>query len=151
MTTIKVGGASYGFDTLLGCALFLNSHGVRYVNLKWTWNHDIVIEVPVRWPFTAECQIRAHYTGNKVDNEYSYIGVFDFEAFSEFAQDYSCWDDADLAIVDGVLVGTVNEWDPNAKEFPDDDEEIRVIEWEDIGLAYYEYWDDDAKKWRVMP
>ena len=151
MTVINVGEASFGADTLLACVLFLNSQGVRYVNLKWTWNHNIVIEVPDRWPFTVECQIRARYVGNKVDDEYSYIGVFDFEAFSEFAQNYSCWDDAALAIVDGVLVGTVNEWDPDAEEFPDDDEEIRVIEWEDIGLVYYEYWDDDAKKWRMMP
>lgn len=53
--------------------------------------------------------------------------------------------------MDGVLTGTVNEWDPDAKEFPEKDEEISVIGWEDLGLAYYEYWDEDAQKWRVMP
>lgn len=141
MTTIKTGDASFGADTLLGCVLFLNSQGVRYVNLKWTWSRIIKLDAPDRWPFTHEGDIRARYVGNVIDNEYSYIGTFDVEAFSEFAQNYSCWDGADLAIVDGVLTGTINEWDPDNEEFPDYDETISVIEWEDIALSHYEYWD----------
>lgn len=151
MTTIRSGEASFGTDALLDCVSFISAQGVRYVNLKWTWSRHVEIYAPKRWPFTDEGEIRARYVGSKVDDEYSYIGVFEPEAFSEFAKGYSCWDGADLAIVDGVLTGTVNEWDPDAKEFPEEDEEISVIEWEDLGLAYYEYWDEDAQKWRVMP
>ena len=151
MTTIKTGEASFGADTLLGCALFLNSQGVRHVDLKWTWNREILLYAPDRCPFTHEGSFRARWVGRTVDAEYSYIGVFDMEAFSEFAQGYSCWDDADLAIVDGTLVGSIDEYDPDAHEFPDEDEEILVVEWDELGLAYYEYWDEAAQKWRKLP
>lgn len=151
MTTIRTGEASFGADALLDCVPFISGQGVKYVNLKWTWNHEIVIDAPRRWPFTDGGNIRARYIGKQVDAEYSYVGVFEPEAFSEFAKGYSCWDGEGLAIVDGVLTGTVDAWDPDAKEFPDEDEEISVIEWEDLGLANYEYWDEDAKKWRMLP
>ena len=151
MTTIKVGKTNFGADSLLGCVLFLNSKGVKYVNLKWTWNHEIVLDAPYKCPFTHEGYFRAHYVGHTVDAEYSYVGTFDMEAFSKFASGYSVWDDAYLSIVDGVLTGTINEWDPDAHEFPDEDEEISVIEWDDLCLTYYEYWDEAAQKWRTLP
>lgn len=149
MTTIRTDEASFGADTLLDCVPFI-SQCARYVNLKWTWNCEIVIDAPRKWPFTYEGEIRAHYIGRKIDNEYSYVGTFEPEAFREFAEGYSCWDEANLVIVEGVLTGTYDGYDPDAGEFPDDDEEISVIDWEDLGLTYYEYWDKDAKKWRML-
>ncbi|MBO4763046.1 MAG: hypothetical protein J5485_00245 [Candidatus Methanomethylophilaceae archaeon] len=151
MTVVKSKDAVYEAETLRECVAFLAAEGVKWVNLKWTWSREIEIDAPDRWPFTHDGTIRARYVGNVIDSEYSYIGAFDVDVFREWADDYSCWDGADLAIVDGVLTGTVNEWDPDAKEFPEEDEEISVIEWEDLGLAYYEYWDADAGKWRVLP
>lgn len=151
MTAIKTGTETFEAESLYDCVSFLSSQGVRFVNLKWTWSREIQLDAPDSWPFTHDGNIRARYVGNAIDDEYSYIGVFDSETFSKWAYNYSCWDGVDLAIVDGVLTGTVDEWDPDAEEFPDSDEEISVIDWDNIGLSYYEYWDEDEKKWRVMP
>lgn len=152
MTTIKIksGEASFGADTLLDCVAFISAQGVRYVDLTWTWNHVIELDCPNRCPFTHEGDIRARYIGQRVDGEYSYVGVFDLDTFTEFAKDYSCWDDAELRIIDGVLMGYIDGYDPDADEFPDSDESIDVLDWYELTLVAYEYWDSGARKWREL-
>lgn len=152
MTVIKEKGREDFEDgTLAGCVHFLKERGVRWVCLKWTWNRNIVVDVPRRWPFTVDGAIRARYQGREIDDDYSYIGVFDPDVFRKWAEDYDCWDDAELAIVEGVLVGDYDGYDPDAKDFPDYDPGIDVTEYEDVSLTYYEYWDEKAGRWRVMP
>lgn len=140
-------------DDLAGCIPFLYTQNVKMVKMVYTWNRYHVIDAPDRWPFLHEgTVIRANFVSSEIDNEYSYIGDFN-ELFWDFAEEYSCWDDADLKIIDGVLCGDMDGYDPDAKNFPDTDEDqkVRIMDYESIGLSYLEYYDEESHSWIMMP
>lgn len=152
MTTVKTSGnGTFEAETLAECIPFIKAQGTRHVRLNWTWNRVIEVDAPERWPFTGTGQYRARYAGTWIDDEYSYVGAFDEEAFREFAEGYGCWDGSELAVVDGVLAGDCEGYDPDTSQYPSDDEELTTVEWDQIALVCYEYYDEKAGKWRMMP
>lgn len=62
--------------------------------------------------------------GDAVDWEYSYIGPREIEdgpknALMIFAMNYGVWDESDLSLEGTSLIGSKDDYDPYAEEFPD--------------------------------
>lgn len=59
------------------------------------------------------------YSVEYTDREYSYLGSSD--GLERFASNYTVWDDANLGLNQGVLLGQRDSWHEDGERYPDHD------------------------------
>lgn len=124
---------------------FLKEHEneIDYVVLTWTW--PLVVEFESGFYGTVYGEERYplyhRFTGTRIDEEYSFAG--NVKEALEFADSYDCWDGHEIEFENGIVFGENEGYDPDADEFPDDEESLKEVGVYDIYYAgLYYHWRD---------